>query len=151
MSTNMGKADAARQDSVAERASGEATGRGDAWDGAEVRLVADRTHGSTHRFFRGWRFEVVTGAGHAAPGTVLFAVPLDPRELATAGRTYDLVRLVEPHGLLPDTATFSWVATSPPGPTDPLGEALERAEARISAAGEAGRAGFGSAASGSDG
>ncbi len=56
-------------------------------------LVADRTHGSTHAFFQGWRFEVVMGSGRPEAGTALFAAPIAPQDLAASGWRYDL-RLV---------------------------------------------------------
>ena len=136
MSTARDGTDEAQRDDVNERAGGRAVGRGAPREGAELLLVADRTRGSTHRFFRGWRFAVVAGAGHAAPGTPLFASPIDLRALAAAGRRYELVRLDDRPGFFaPDTAAFSWAAMSPPGPPDPLAAALGRARAWLAAGG----------------
>lgn len=105
----------------------------------EIVLVADRTRGSTHRFFRDWRFEVVTSTGQTALGTVLFAVPIDATELAASGWRYDMRQLHDrPSDLARGTAVFSWTATSSPSTPNPLATAQGRAQAWLSAAGDAG-------------
>ena len=134
MGTAMGTADEARRDDVDERAGGRAARQGDAWEGAEVLLVADRTRGTTHKSFRDWRFEVVAGAGQAAPGMPLFAVPLDLRDLAAAGWRYEF-RLEEerPGPAGAGRAAFSWAATTDPGTPDPLAAALGQVRAWLAA------------------
>ena len=130
MGTAMDTADETRRDDVDERAGGPAAGRGDAWEGTEVRLVADRTCGATHKSFRDWRFEVVTGAGQAAPGTPLFAEPIDLRDLAAAGWRYDLrLEGERPGPAGPGRAAFSWAVTTDPGTPHPLAVALGRPRA----------------------
>ena len=149
MGTAPERADEARRDGVDDRAGGRAADPGAAWAGARVRLVADHTRGSTHKFFRDWRFEVVAGAGHAAPGTPLFAVPLDLRDLAAAGWRYDLRLEGEcPGPAGAGRAAFSWTATTDPGTPDPLAAALGRGDARLSAARQAGPPGPGIGAAG---
>jgi hypothetical protein len=133
MGTTDDRADEARQDDVGEPAGGRAEGREvplQPWAEAKVRLVADHTRGSTHKFFGDWRFEVIGGAGQAAPSTTPFAVPLDLRELAAAGWRYDF-RLEEdlPGPAGGGRAAFSWRATTDPGTPDPLAAALGQAEA----------------------
>ena len=134
MGTAMRTADEARRDDVDERAGGRAAGQGDAWEGAEVLLVANRTRGATHKSFRDWRFEVVAGAGQAVPGTPLFAVPLDLRDLAAAGWRYEF-RLEEerPGPAGAGRAAFSWAATTDPGTPDPLAAALGQVRAWLTA------------------
>ena len=106
------------------------------WGVCEVLLVADRTLGSTHGFFRSWRFEAVMLHGRPQPGTALVAAPLAPADLAASGWRYDL-RLVGEQAALPwgGRAGFAWRATNAPGTPDPLAAALERVRAWLAANG----------------
>lgn len=102
----------------------------------ELLLVADRSRGATHRFFGGWRFEVVEFAAPSGPGATLYVAPVAPSDLDGPGRRYDLVLLGEPPGSRwVDRSRFSWKATEDPGTPDPLAAALERAHEWLAAAG----------------
>ena len=99
-----------------------------AWGVCEILLVADRARGRTHRFFGGWRVEVVQRSGSPARGTVLFTAPLVPEALAAAGWRYELRSLGEyPGPGCRDRSAFSWRATSAPGTPDPLAAAVKQA------------------------
>jgi hypothetical protein len=97
----------------------------------EILLVADRARGGTHRFFDGWRFEVVMRSGHPAPGTTLFTAPLTPEDLAASGRRSELSWVEDlPNG---ERAVFSEKATAVPGTPDPVAAALRRAQGWLAA------------------
>ena len=106
------------------------------WGECEVLLVADRTHGSTHRFFGDRRFEVVMTSGEPAAGTVLFTVQPSPREMAASGWRYELFMLEEGRGLVGrDIGVFSWKAVNAPSSPDPLAVALEQVRDWLGAGG----------------
>ena len=104
------------------------------WGVCEVLLVADRSRGSTHSFFRAWRFEAVMRSGRPTPGTVLVAAPLALGDVDGVGWGYEL-RLLDdrpgPSGV--GEAAFSWRATGAPGTPDPLAAALGRVRAWLAA------------------
>ena len=100
------------------------------WGVCEILLVADRTHGSTHAFFQGWRFEAVMCSGRPEAGTALFAAPLAPQDLAASGWRYDLRLVVEQPGPAGGgRSVFAWQATNAPRTPDPLAAALGRVRA----------------------
>jgi hypothetical protein len=108
---------------------------GTAWGVCQIRLLADRVanrrSGSTHKFYRGWRFAVAMDQGYPDPGTTLFTVPIDPAQLVASQARYALVQL--PHqGLIAvgEAAAFSWSATSI-GAADPFAVGLEEARHRL--------------------
>ena len=112
---------------------------GTAWGTCEIRLVADRVAslhtGSTHKVYRGWRFEAATPAGHAEPGSTLLTIPVDPTHLAASQSRYALVQLAN-QGVIADgePAAFSWTASSI-GTADPFAEALQQVHRHLHAAG----------------
>ena len=110
-----------------------------AWGTCEIRLMADRVAslhtGSTHKVYRGWRFEAAMPADHAAPGTTLFTIAVDPARLAASQSRYALVQLAN-QGVIADgePAAFSWTAAAI-GTADPFAEALQQAHRHLHAAG----------------
>ena len=104
------------------------------WGVCEVLLVADRSRGSTHGFFQGWRFEAVMRSGRPTPGAVLVAAPLALGDGNGSGWGYELrLREDRPEPAGSDRATFSWAATNAPGAADPLAAALGRVRAWLAA------------------
>jgi hypothetical protein len=99
------------------------------WEQADILLVADRKPGSTHRFFQGWRMEVVAGPDQAEAGRCLFASPIDPQSLTASGWRYSLVRQPDRPGFETlDTASFGWIVTQSAPTPDPFAVAYEQAQ-----------------------
>jgi hypothetical protein len=128
-----------RPESLATPLSNDAVALQDSWGLCEIRLLADRVPslraGSTHKVYRGWRFAVVMQQGQPRPGTTLFAVPVDPAQLAASRSRYALVQLATPEATVAgDPAAFAWSATSV-GSADPFATALAQVRRQLVAAG----------------
>ena len=110
-----------------------------AWGAGEIRLVADRVAslrtGSTHKVYRGWRFEATIPAGPDEPGARVLTVPVDPTDLAASHSRYALAQLAN-QGVIAEgrPAAFSWSASCI-GTADPFAAALALAHRRLAAAG----------------
>jgi hypothetical protein len=111
----------------------------DAWGSCEFRLqanrVTDRRTGAKHKAYRGWRFAVMLGDSPPPAGRTLFAIPIDPAQLAANGSRYALAQHADQGTIAAGgSAAFTWSATAI-GTADPFAAAHEQARQWLVGAG----------------